>query len=38
MSTQRDYANRPKPLPKWASVLVECALIAAVVWLMAWQW
>ncbi len=28
MSTKRDYAHRPRPLPKWASVLIECAIIA----------
>jgi hypothetical protein len=38
MSTQRDYRNRPKPLPAWASVLVECVLIASVVGAIAWQW
>jgi hypothetical protein len=37
MSTQRDYHNRPKPLPAWASLLVECALLAFVVFLMVWQ-
>ena len=37
MSTQRDYAHRPRTLPKWASVLIECAIIAFAVFAMGVQ-
>lgn len=38
MSTQRDYAHRPRPLPKWASVLIECLLMAFLMLAMGVQW
>lgn len=38
MSTQRDYAHRPKPLSKWASFAIECGLIALIMLAMGLQW